>query len=126
MNSEKKWIIIGLCLVFIAGLFVGVVVQRELLSRHGQREERRENFSKKEALDRLTKNLSLNSEQRSAVDRIFDKHKPEFVLLHKQDISNEAKIMEQMDKDILGVLDDKQKKKFETFIIERKKHHPRD
>jgi hypothetical protein len=127
MNSGKKWIFIGLCLVFISGLFAGIVVERKFLNCHaGPKEQRREKFQKKDALDRLTKDLSLNSEQRAAIDRIFDKHKPEFEALHKQVRVNITQIMDEMDKEILSTLNNQQKMKYENFIKERNKHHPKD
>ena len=127
MNSGKKWIYIGLCLVFISGLFAGIVIERKFLnSHHRPRHERREKFPKQEVLDKMTKDFSLSSEQRAAIDKIFDKHKPEFEAVHKQVKDNLTKIMHQMDDEILNVLNDSQKREYEKKIKERSKHPPKD
>jgi hypothetical protein len=127
MNSSKKWIVVGICLVFIAGLFAGIVTERRFLNCHPRPgKEKKEKFSRKEALDRLTTDLSLNSEQKQSIDRIFEKHRPEFEAVHKQVGEKLTKLMDQMDKEIMRVLNDQQKKKFIKSIEERKKHHQDD
>jgi hypothetical protein len=127
MNSGRKWMFIGICLVFIAGLFAGIVVERKFLNcRPGLKGETREKRSKQEPLDRMTKDLSLDKEQREAVKKIFEEHKPEFEALHKQVRDNLSKLLGEMDKEILNVLNNEQKKKYEIFVKERKKHHLED
>jgi hypothetical protein len=127
MNTSKTWISIGICLVFIAGLFAGIVVERKCLYCHTRpREVRREKFSKKDALDRLSKDLSLNSEQRVAIDKIFDKHRPEFEAARKDMGQKLDTLSGRMDVEISNVLNDQQKKKFALHLKERKKHHGED
>jgi len=124
MNSGKKWIFVAFCLVFISGLFSGIIIERKCLHCHpSEKWEKGERFSRREPLDRITKDLSLNSEQREAVGKIFEKHRPEFEVLHKQVRNNLSKLLDQIDKEICSVLNDKQKKKYEMLMKERKKHH---
>jgi len=127
MNSDRKWVFIGIILVFISGMIAGVAVERKVLHCHFERRDRpREKFSKEQILDRLTKELSLTEEQRKSVGNIFDSHKPEFKALHKQIRNNMKQLVGTIDQEIINVLDEKQKKKYEIIMKKRDRHRPKD
>ncbi len=123
MNSDKKWIFIGVVLVFISGVIAGIAVERKFLHCRSDGKGRvRERFSKEQVLDRLTRDLALNKTQRESVGEIFDRHKPEFKALHKQIKNNMSKLLGTIDAEILNVLDEGQKKKYKNIMKKKDKH----
>jgi Spy/CpxP family protein refolding chaperone len=121
MTSSKKWVVISLCIVFISGLFAGIIIEREFLHRHhGPGQEAHKKFSRKQTLDRLSMELSLNPGQKQAIGAIFKKHKPEFDAIHKQVRSDLNALVDTIDKEVSNVLNDEQKKKFQKIVEHRK------
>ena len=124
MNSGKKWVFMTLGLFFIAGIFAGILIDRELIpSESGKRWDKSKKCSKETMLDRLTKDLSLSDKQRETVSKILEKHKLDFDTMRKELKSNFSKLHDEIDKEILEILTDEQKKKFEKYIEERKKRY---
>lgn len=121
MNTGKKWMLLSVVLVFICGIFAGILVEREFLHSHSDRGHGKKGHDSTDFVaKKFAKDLSLTVDQQKKVEEIFNKHKPEFEAIRKDVKSRMKPIFVEMDKEILSVLDEGQKAKFKEMMKKKR------
>ncbi len=120
-NHYKFWIVLSFLVVFAAGIFSGVIIEKQFLSKNPEntfrksprKEIQRIHFP---TLDDMAKDLELTSQQQEKIQEIFDNNEERLKILshevHKQFIS----MREQFMQEIKSVLDQDQTVRFEAMI----------
>ncbi len=120
-NHYKFWIILSFLVVFVAGIFSGVIIERQFLSKksdetsrkHPRTERQRIHFP---TLDDMAKELELTSQQQEKIQEVFDNNEARLKTLsqevQKQFISMRAQFMQE----IKSVLDQDQTLRFDAMI----------
>lgn len=120
-NHYKFWIVLSFLVVFAAGIFSGIIIEKQFLSKklektlrqHPRKERTRVHFP---TLDDMAKELGLSSQQQEKIQEIFDKNEERLKTLsqevREQFISMRAQLMQE----IKSVLDQDQTIRFDAMI----------
>ena len=120
-NHYKFWIVLSFLVVFVAGIFSGVIIEKQFLSnkldktfrKPPRKEKPRIHFP---TLDDMAKDLGLTSQQQEKIQEIFDNNEARLKILsqevHKQFIS----MREQLMQEIKSILDLDQTVRFDDMV----------
>ena len=137
-NHYKFWIVLSFLVVFAAGIFSGVIIEKQFLSKKSEKTFRKHPIKERQrihfpTLDDMAKELELTSQQQEKIQEIFNNNEARLKTLRqevqKQFISMRAQFMQE----IKSVLDQDQTVRFDAMIekylsqrreqIERRKNH---
>jgi hypothetical protein len=121
-NNYKLWIIFSFVMVFAAGIFSGIILEKHILDKKIQIQTDKSSRSQRGSsvrfptLDDMAKELGLSQEQQEEIRAIFkqseEKLKKTRGEIHKQFSSMRKQLLD----DIKSVLDQEQNLKFEAMI----------
>jgi len=120
-NHYKFWIVLSFLVVFAAGIFSGVIIEKQFLSKKPENTFRKSPIKERQrihfpTLDDMAKDLELTSQQQEKIQEIFDNNEERLKILsqevHKQFIS----MREQFMQEIKSVLDQDQTVRFDAMI----------
>lgn len=128
MIKSKKTGVLLAAFVFIIGLACGLLMDRVFMfhkifpipARLNQRQEER---MAKHVMDHLNKQLALTEDQKNKIAPILKKHKDEMDDMAKTVRAKFRDLKAKMDVELVAVLDDNQKIKFEKM---RKEHEEKE
>jgi Spy/CpxP family protein refolding chaperone len=120
-NHYKLWTIISLIVVFSAGLFSGVLLDRHIFDKKPkQRTERtdhkRTSSTRFPTLDLMAQELGLTAEQKEKIHEIFRNNEERFKTLRKDMNESLRDIRVQLNNEIKSVLTEEQQAKYEAMI----------
>ena len=124
-NHYKLWTIISLIIVFSAGLFSGVLLEKHIFDkkpqgRTGRLDYKRTSSPRFPTLDQWTAELGLTSEQKEKIQEIFKNNEERFKTLRKDMNTSLRDIRVQLNNEIKSVLTEDQQVKYEAMINQ---HH---
>jgi hemerythrin-like domain-containing protein len=120
-NHYKFWIVLSFLVVFAAGIFSGIIIEKQFLSKKSEKTFRKHPIKERQrihfpTLDDMAKELELTSQQQEKIQEIFDNNEERLKTLsqevQKQFISMRAKFMQE----IKSVLDQDQTVRFDAMI----------
>jgi len=120
-NHYKFWIVLSFLVVFAAGIFSGVIIEKQFLSKKSENTFRKHPIKERQrihfpTLDDMAKELELTSQQQEKIQEIFDNNEERLKTLsqevRKQFISMRAQFMQE----IKSVLDPDQTVRFDAMI----------
>ena len=120
-NHYKFWIVLSFLVVFAAGIFSGVIIEKKFLSKKSEKTFRKHTINERQrihfpTLDDMAKELELTSQQQEKIQEIFDNNEERLKTLsqevRKQFISMRAQFMQE----IKSVLDQDQTVRFDAMI----------
>ena len=120
-NHYKLWTIISLIIVFSAGLFSGVLLDRHIFDKKPQRntqrtDHKRTSSTRYPTLDQWTQELGLTAEQKEKIQEIFKNNEERFKTLRKDWNTSLREIRVQLNNEIKSVLTEEQQAKYEAMI----------
>jgi hypothetical protein len=120
-NNYKLWTIISLIVVFSAGFFSGVLLEKHIFNKkHQRRTERTDNkrtsSTRFPTLDLMAQELGLSAEQKEKIQEIFKNNEERFKTLRKDMDERLKDIRVQLTKEIKSVLTEEQQVKYEAMI----------
>jgi len=120
-NHYKLWTIVSLIIVFSAGLFSGVLLDKHIFNKKPQRRTQRTDYKRTSTtryptLDQWTQELGLTAEQKEKIQEIFKNNEERFRSLRKDMNESLRDIRVQLNKEIKSVLTEDQQVKFEAMI----------
>jgi len=120
-NHYKFWIVLSFLVVFAAGIFSGVIIEKQFLSKKSEKTFRKHSTKERQrihfpTLDDMAKELELTSQQQEKIQDIFDNNEERLKTLsqevRKQFISMRAQFMQE----IKSVLDQDQTVRFDAMV----------
>ena len=115
-NHYKFWIVFSLIIVFAAGVAGGILLDKYVITKKPERTRKRRSPVRFPTLDMMAKELNLSSEQQEQIRDIFKNNEERFKTLRKQIDERFTTIRTQLKDEIVSVLNDEQKIKFEAMI----------
>jgi len=120
-NHYKLWTIISLIIVFSAGLFSGVLLDKHIFNKKPQRRTQRTDYKRTSSiryptLDQWTQELELTPEQKEKIQEIFKNNEERFKTLRKDMNTSLRDIRVQLNNEIKSVLTEDQQVKYEAMI----------
>ena len=120
-NHYKLWTIISLIIVFSAGLFSGVLLDKHIFSKKPQRRTQRTDYKRTSSthyptLDQWTHELELTAKQKEKIQEIFKNNEERFKTLRKDMNTSLRDIRVQLNNEIKSVLTEDQQAKYEAMI----------
>jgi len=120
-NHYKLWTIVSLIIVFSAGLFSGILLDKHIFNKKPQRHSGRVDYKRTSPppfplLDQWTQELSLTAEQKEKIQEIFKNNEERLKTLRKDMNTSLRDIRNQLDKEIKSVLTEDQQVKYEAMI----------
>ena len=118
MNKAKP--ILVLCLVFLAGIAVGVIGTRIVVRQAIQRMARNPDLMRERIEREITTRLALSSDQQSKVHAILLRSQREAQQLRREFQPRFTEIMDQAEHDVSETLTPEQRDKFEKLLKEKR------
>ncbi len=120
-NHYKLWTIISLIIVFSAGLFSGVLLDKHIFNKKPQRRSQGTDYKRTSSthyptLDLLAEELRLTAEQKEKIQEIFKNNEERFRTLRKDFYESLRDIRVQLNNEIKSVLTEDQQVKYEAMI----------
>jgi len=120
-HHYKLWTIVSLIVVFAIGFLGGYVFDRHIIGKQplhrGERTDRnRPNPSPYPALDMFAQELELTPEQEEQIREIFKNNEERFRALRKDMNAGLREMRVQLNNEIMSVLTEDQKAKYEAMI----------
>lgn len=124
MGNGTKWAsFLGLILIFAAGVFSGILIERKLIfpaynprtpaqqpRQQGQQSPPHHNRGQAQLVDRLDSRLGLSGEQTAQLESILEEHSEVFMEIHAETREKFNDLDFQLYHKIESILDDSQKK----------------
>ena len=121
-NHYKFWIVFSFLMVFAAGIFSGIILERHILDKKSQRQTDRANRGQRRSsvhfptLDDMAQELALSEEQQEKIRTIFNQNEEKLRNAQKEIYKGFSSMRIQLLDDIKSVLDQDQTLKFEAMI----------
>jgi len=120
-NHYKLWTILSLIVVFSAGLFSGVLLDRHIFDKKPKQRTERTDYKRTSStrfptLDMMAKELGLSAEQKEKIHEIFKHNEERFRTLRKDMNERLRNIRVQLNNEIKSVLTEEQQAKYEAMI----------
>jgi len=120
-NHYKFWIVLSFLVVFVAGIFSGVIIEKQFLSNKSEntfrkpprKERQRIHFP---TLDDMAKELELTSQQQEKIQEIFDNNEERLKILSHEVKKQFISMREQFMAEVKNVLDQDQTIRFDAMI----------
>ena len=135
-TGNKFWIVLSLLIVFAAGFAGGLLFDNNILDKKPRRSDRQRSTVHFPSLELLAKELSLSAEQQEKLKEIFKKNEETLKATRNQVHEQYASIRAQLKKEMLEVLTEEQRAKFDAMIekyrserkreMEERKRRPRE
>jgi len=132
-NNYKFWIILSLVIVFLAGIMGGILFERYVIDKKPARRSRRASPVRFPTLEMMAQELNLSSEQQEQIREIFKNNEVRIKTVRKDVNKRFLSMRTQIRSEIIDVLNEEQKLKFEDMInkyisqrketLERRKKH---
>ncbi len=133
-NNYKFWIILSLVIVFLTGLMGGILIERHIIDKKPTKRTRRASPIRFPSLEMMAQELNLTSDQQEQIREIFKNNEGKIKKLRKDINQHFLSMRNQLRSEIIDVLSEEQKLKFEAMIkkyisqrkeeLERRKKHP--
>lgn len=124
-NHYKFWIVFSLVIVFAAGVTGGILFERHVIEKKGDKEVKRESPVRFPSLEMMAQELNLTLEQQEQIREIFKNNEERFKNLRSHINERLSSIRSQLKNEIKNVLTQEQNLKFEAiikkYISQRKK-----
>lgn len=121
-NHYKFWIVFSFLMVFAAGIFSGIILEKNILDKKSQRKSDRASRSQRRSsvrfptLDDMAKELTLSEEQQEKIRTIFSQSEEKLQQAQREIHKQFSSLRKQLLDDIKSVLDQDQTLKFEAMI----------
>ncbi len=120
MNSRIKiWIILSFIMVFLVGILGGILVEKQFLNKSFSPfppKDRGKDQPRFPTLESMSEELSLTAEQQEKIKEIFSQSEQRLQEFRKEIHSRLGSLRCQLNEEILAVLNEEQKVKFEAMI----------
>ena len=88
-NHYKFWIVLSFLVVFAAGIFSGVIIEKQFLSKKSEKTFRNHPIKERQrihfpTLDDMAKELELTSQQQEKIQEIFDNNEERLKTLSQE------------------------------------------
>ena len=121
-NHYKFWIVFSFIMVFAAGIFCGIILEKNILDKKSQRRSDRTNRGQRRGsvhfptLDDMAKELALTQEQQEKIRAIFSQSEEKLQQTQREIHKQFSSLRKQLLDDIKSVLDQDQTLKFDAMI----------
>lgn len=117
-NHYKLWIILSFLAVFIAGIFGGFILERNILSKKSHRSSRppRDDSRHIRTIDDMAQELGLSDQQKEQIQAVFKNNEARLKEMRHTVGQQYRELRGQFLEEIKNVLDQDQIKKFEAMI----------
>ena len=115
-NHYKFWIVFSLVIVFAAGVTGGILFERHLIDKRGDKKIKRKSPIRFPSLEMMAKELDLTLEQQEQIRGIFKNNEERFKNLRSHINERLSSIRSQLKNEIKDVLTPEQNLKFEAMI----------
>ena len=115
-NNYKFWIVLSIIIVFAAGIFGGILLDKHVLDKKQKRPSRRGQSTHFPTLEMMAEELSLTQDQQGQIREIFNDTDQKLRDLRRQINKQFSSVRSQLKDEIKNVLTDEQGKKFEAMI----------
>lgn len=125
MNSRIKiWIILSFIMIFLVGLLGGILVEKHFLNKPFFPKDRGKDQPRFPTLESMSEELSLTPEQQEKIREVFSRSEQRLQEFRQEIHSRLGYLRCQLNEEIMAVLNEEQKVKFEAMIqryLEQKK-----
>jgi len=115
-NNYKFWIILSLVIVFLTGLMGGILIERHIIDKKPTKRTRRASPIRFPSLEMMAQELNLTSDQQEQIREIFKNNEGKIKKLRKDINQHFLSMRNQLRSEIIDVLSEEQKLKFEAMI----------
>ncbi len=115
-NNYKFWIILSLVIVFLTGLMGGILIERHIIDKKPTKRTRRASPIRFPSLEMMAQELNLTSDQQEQIREIFKNNEGKIKKLRKDINQHFLSMRTQLRSEIIDVLSEEQKLKFEAMI----------
>ena len=114
--NYKFWIILSLVIVFLTGLMGGILFERHIIDKKPTKRTRRASPIRFPSLEMMAQELNLTSDQQEQIREIFKNNEGKIKKLRKDINQHFLSMRTQLRSEIIDVLSEEQKLKFEAMI----------